>query len=157
FLNVVIHRVPRGQSVAFPPSTCPACGARIAPYDNVPVFSWLLLRGKARCCGARISVRYPAVELIGGLLAWAVFVFRVEALPADTPWFFALLEFALHLGLGLTLLAAMFIDLEMMILPDRMTLGGALVGLVSIPVRSIDFTDSLIGGAVGFALVYLPF
>src|SRR5688572_23068923 len=79
FLNVVIHRVPRGQSVAFPPSTCPGCGKRIAPYDNLPVLSWLILRGKARCCGIPISARYPAVELIGGLLAWAVLVFRVQS------------------------------------------------------------------------------
>ena len=53
FLNVVIHRLPRGQNLAFPPSTCPACGARIKAYDNVPVLSWLILRGKARCCCIR--------------------------------------------------------------------------------------------------------
>jgi leader peptidase (prepilin peptidase) / N-methyltransferase len=157
FLNVVIHRLPRGQSVAFPPSTCPACGARIAAYDNLPVLSWLLLRGKARCCGASISVRYPAVELVGGLLAWAIVVFRVESLDPSTPAWAALLEFALYLALGLMLVAAVFIDLEFMLLPDRLTLGGAVLGLVSVPWREITLQESLLGAAVGFLVVYLPF
>ena len=64
FLNVVIHRLPLGQSLASPGSRCPSCGTPIAPYDNVPVVSWLLLRGRCRHCGAPISVRYPAVELL---------------------------------------------------------------------------------------------
>lgn len=68
FLNVVIHRLPREESVAFPGSHCPHCGAPIRPLHNIPLVSWLVLRGRARCCGARISIRYPAVELVGGLL-----------------------------------------------------------------------------------------
>lgn len=157
FLNVVIHRLPRGQSVAFPPSTCPACGARIAPYDNLPVVSWLLLRGKARCCGAPISARYPAVELIGGLLSWAVFVLRVQSLPDDTAAWAALLEYALCFTLGLSLVAALFIDLEFMILPDRLTLGGTLLGFASVPWRDITAWESLLGALAGFLIVYLPF
>jgi leader peptidase (prepilin peptidase) / N-methyltransferase len=157
FLNVVIHRLPRGQSVAFPPSTCPSCGARIAPYDNFPVLSWLLLRGKARCCGAPISVRYPAVELVGGLLGWAVLVLRVQSLPGDTLVWVAALEFGLCFTLGLLLLAALFIDVEFMILPDRLTLGGTLLGFASLPFRDISVWDSILGAAVGFFVVYLPF
>src|SRR5262245_49777394 len=72
FLNVVIHRVPRGMSVARPPSHCPACGKRLRFFDNVPVLSYLVLGGRARCCKAKISPRYPLVELAGGLLAWAI-------------------------------------------------------------------------------------
>ena len=67
FLNVVIHRVPAGVSIVAPPSACPTCGARIRWHDNVPVVSWLLLRGRCRHCGARISVRYPFIELATGL------------------------------------------------------------------------------------------
>ena len=68
FLNVVIWRVPNGISLVDPPrSFCPRCKARIAWYDNIPVLSWLILRGRARCCGGKFSVRYPAVELLTGL------------------------------------------------------------------------------------------
>src|SRR5688572_18010303 len=73
FLNVVIHRVPNEQSIVFPSSTCPKCGAAIMPYDNVPVLSWLILRGRCRGCRAAISVRYPAVELLTGLLFLIVY------------------------------------------------------------------------------------
>jgi len=84
FLNVVVARVPDGRSVVRPPSACPACGVRIAPRDNVPVLSWLLLRGRARCCGAPIPVRYPLVEAgtavaFGAVAAW---LGPVAVLPA---------------------------------------------------------------------------
>src|SRR3954468_18624966 len=72
FLNVVIYRVPRGLSVVRPGSHCPACSKPIRPWDNVPVLGWLLLRGKARCCGVPVSPRYPLVEAIGGLLSLAI-------------------------------------------------------------------------------------
>src|SRR5918912_1035753 len=68
FLNVVIHRVPREESIAFPASRCPACGTAIRPYDNVPVVSWAVLRGRCRSCRAPISARYPAVELLTAAL-----------------------------------------------------------------------------------------
>ena len=76
FVTVVAHRVPRGESIVGPRSRCPACGAQIAAYDNVPVFSWLLLRGRSRCCGDPISARYPLTELaLGVLYAATVAVF----------------------------------------------------------------------------------
>src|SRR6478672_672415 len=68
FLNVVVWRVPRGESVVHPPSHCPSCDAPIAPRDNIPVISWLLLRGRCRSCRAPISMRYPFVELLTGVL-----------------------------------------------------------------------------------------
>ena len=80
FLNVVIARVPEGRSVIRPGSRCPRCGAPIAPRDNVPVVSWLLLHGRARCCGGRIPVRYPLVELGTGA------AFAVVAAWATTAW-----------------------------------------------------------------------
>jgi leader peptidase (prepilin peptidase)/N-methyltransferase len=158
FLNVVIYRLPRGRSLSRPGSACPACSRPIRAYDNVPVLSWVLLRGRARCCGARISVRYPLVELVGGLLAWAIVERIVLALPGSTPWWLALLSFSAHLALGLGLVAAAFIDLEHMVLPDSITLGGTALGVLSVPLRpDIDLTGSLVGAALGFLMVWLPF
>jgi leader peptidase (prepilin peptidase)/N-methyltransferase len=157
FLNVVIHRVPRGENVAFPGSHCPACGASIRAWNNVPVLSYLLLRGKASCCGAKISPRYALVELLGGLLAAAVLQLIVLELPGETSLGWAALVFLDYFSVGLTLLALTFIDFEYMLLPDSLTLGGAFLGLVSAPVRGMSWVDSLIGGAAGFAIIYLPF
>jgi leader peptidase (prepilin peptidase) / N-methyltransferase len=157
FLNVVIHRLPRDENLAHPPSRCPACGARIAPWDNVPVLSWLLLRGRARCCQARISPRYPLVEALGGALAYAVLDVIVLELPPETSGGHALGVFAVHLALGLGLVAAIFIDLEHLLLPDEITLGGTALGIASLPLRPIPWEQALLGGAVGFLVVWLPF
>jgi leader peptidase (prepilin peptidase) / N-methyltransferase len=72
FANVVIARVPQGESILHPPSHCPSCGAPVRPRDNVPVASWIVLRGRCRDCGWRIPARYPLVELAGGLIALAI-------------------------------------------------------------------------------------
>lgn len=156
FLNVVIHRLPRGESVVRPASRCPGCGKAIRAYDNVPVFSWMLLRGRARCCGTRVSARYPLVELLGGLSAWAVLQ-KVMAEPAgDAQWVpYAL--FFVYLALILALIAAIFIDLELMLLPDVITLGGALAGVATARLRHLELSESLLGAAVGFVIVWLPF
>lgn len=157
FLNVVIYRLPRDMNLAYPPSACPSCGKRILPFHNVPVFGWLLLRGKAACCGTRISPRYPLVEALGGLLAWAVLDRVVMPLPVETPFWQALLLFSVTLFLGLGLVAATFIDVEHMILPDEITLGGAALGVLTIPWRDITVLEAAIGGAAGFLVVWLPF
>ncbi|HEX5101051.1 MAG TPA: prepilin peptidase [Polyangiaceae bacterium] len=158
FLNVVIYRLPRGESIAFPGSHCPHCGQPIKPYDNIPVLSWLLLRGRARCCKAPISPRYPLVEAIGGLLAWAVMRSIVLELPGEPSIGHALAVFAAYLALGLGLVAAAFIDLEHMLLPDEITLGGAGLGIATVPLRlDIHFKEALLGAAIGFFVVWLPF
>ncbi|MBK7585591.1 MAG: prepilin peptidase [Myxococcales bacterium] len=158
FLNVVIYRLPRGQNLAHPPSRCPACGKSIRAFDNIPVFGWLLLLGKARCCGARISPRYPLVEALGGLAAWAVFEVRVAPLPPDTVWWRALFLFLPYFALALGLIAAAFIDLEHMILPDEITLGGTLLGVLSVPLRhELTWVESITGAAIGFVMIWLPF
>jgi leader peptidase (prepilin peptidase)/N-methyltransferase len=158
FLNVVIYRLPRGENLAHPPSRCPGCGQRIRAFENIPLLSFLFLRGKARCCKIRISPRYPLVEACGGLLALGILRVLVLDLPPETPWWRALLVFALYLGLGLGLIALAFIDLEHMYLPDEITIGGALLGLVSVPLRSgVSFRESLFGAACGFLLIWLPF
>jgi leader peptidase (prepilin peptidase) / N-methyltransferase len=135
FLTVVAHRVPRGESVVGGRSHCPACGAQIAAYDNVPVLSWLMLRGRARCCGAPISPRYPLTELAAGAL---------YAATAVVLWDDAT-ELALGLAFVTMLLAVTLTDLERRIIPNRILLAGALAGVAiaavadtaSLPERAI--------------------
>lgn len=158
FLNVVIYRLPRGENIAFPASHCTSCGKPIRAFDNLPVLGWLLLRGRARCCQAPISPRYPLVELLGGLLGGTLIQVAVLTLPLDTPLWQGGLLFAVDLALGLGLIAAAFIDLSHMYLPDALTLGGALLGLLSVPLRpEASWQESLLGAAVGFTIVWLPF
>jgi leader peptidase (prepilin peptidase)/N-methyltransferase len=158
FLNVVIYRVPRELSLLWPGSTCPNCGKLIAAYDNVPVLSWLMLRGCARCCGTRISVRYPLIEALAGLYAWAIVQTMVAQLPLATPWWRLSLLLLLHLMLGLGLIAAAFIDMQFMLLPDAITVGGALLGLCTAALRpEVSVLGSLIGAMVGFLGIWLPF
>ena len=119
FLTVVAHRVPRGESIVGPRSRCPACGTQIAAYDNVPVFSWLLLRGRARCCGVAISPRYPLIELtVGILFATVVLVFWDEQG-----------EIALGLLFVSTLVAVTVTDLELRLIPNKILLVSALLGI----------------------------
>ena len=120
FLNVVIHRLPREQSIVFPKSTCPSCRAPIRAYDNIPVLSFLILRGRCRKCGARISARYPAVEALVGVLFAAV------------TWHDGL-SFALAFDLAFTaaMVALIFIDAEHMILPNAITYPGILFALIT--------------------------
>jgi leader peptidase (prepilin peptidase)/N-methyltransferase len=117
FLNVVIYRVPAGKSIVRPGSTC-SCGTPIAWYDNIPVLSWFILRGKARCCGRPFSVRYPFVELLTGLLFLACWL-RLPPAAAVCGWVF----------LG-SLISGTFIDLDHMIIPDAFTIGLAIEGLI---------------------------
>lgn len=157
FLNVVIYRVPRGMSVVSPGSACPACGASIRAYDNIPIFSYLILRGKARCCGARMSPRYPMVELLGAALSAGVYAFIVLPDHASAPLPKVAFIYLLYFALVLALLAAAFIDLDHMYLPDAVTIGGAIAGLVTFSVRGMDLSDGLFGAACGYFGVYVPF
>jgi leader peptidase (prepilin peptidase)/N-methyltransferase len=157
FLNVVIYRVPRGMSVVRPGSRCPACETPIRAWQNIPLFGWLLLRGRARCCGVRVSPRYPLVEAIGGVVALAILEAVVFRMPGETSALRASAVFVADFALALGLVAAAFIDLEHMILPDSITLGGAVLGVATASLRGMTFTESLIGAAVGFVLVWLFF
>ena len=121
FLNVVIHRVPRGESIAFPASRCPACGTAIRPYDNIPVVSWAVLRGRCRSCRAPISARYPAVELLTAALFALTFRLR-SGLTLSLPF---------DLAFAAAILALVFIDAEHMILPNVITYPGIAVALVA--------------------------
>jgi leader peptidase (prepilin peptidase)/N-methyltransferase len=125
FLNVVIHRVPNEQSIVFPNSACPKCGTPIKPYDNIPILSWLLLRGKCRSCGEPIAARYPAVELLTALLF--VLVSWHTGLSPILP---------VYLAFVATMVALIFIDAGHMILPNVITyplLAGALAIRIIFP------------------------
>lgn len=117
FLNVVIYRLPAGKSVVRPGSHC-ACGQPIAWYDNIPILSWCLLRGRARCCGQTFSVRYPCVELLTALLFLAAWWLLPAPVAVAGFVFIALL------------VAATFIDLDTMTLPDQITVGGCIAGVL---------------------------
>lgn len=124
FLTVVAHRLPRGESVVGGRSRCPGCGRQIAAYDNVPVLSWLALRGRARCCGERISPRYPLTELSLGLLfAAAGLAFHDEPV-----------ELALALIFVATLTAVTLTDLERRIIPNRVLLAGSIAALAVVAI-----------------------
>ncbi len=148
FYNVVIHRLPEGKSVVSPPSSCPECGSRIRWYDNIPVLSYLILRGRCRDCKAPISPRYPLVELSSGFLAvLAVWNWGVS------------LEGILHYIFFSSLLVMSVIDLKLFILPDEINIPGIFISLaVSFFRNDITPLDSLLGAVVGFSIplvVYL--
>ncbi len=146
FLNVVVHRVPVGASVVHPPSRCPDCGTRVRARDNVPVLSWLALRGRCRDCGARISARYPLVELATGAL-FAVLALRLGPDPA-------LLAF---LYLGAVGIALALIDVAVKRLPDVLTLPSYVMGagLLAVAVAVGDATSGyLLRALAGMAALY---
>lgn len=157
FLNVVIWRVPREESVVSPPSHCPGCKAPVRAWQNVPVLSWIFLRGKTACCGQPLSIRYPIVELIGGGLSLALMETRILAMSPTTSVAFGLAAYVAWLALGLGLVAAAAIDLEHLYLPDAITLGGTVLGIATSSLRFMPFLDAGIGAVVGFGLVWIPF
>jgi leader peptidase (prepilin peptidase) / N-methyltransferase len=144
FLNVVAWRLPRGESLVRPRSACPACRTPIKPYDNVPVLSWLLLRGRCRRCDARISARYPLVELATAALYAAVVVGR---------------DGALDVALGLLLVTALvpitLIDLDLRLIPNAITLPASVAAIAAAAVLDPGFVpEQLVAGAAagGFFL-----
>jgi leader peptidase (prepilin peptidase)/N-methyltransferase len=144
FLNVCIVRLPAGQSVVYPPSRCPQCGTRIRSWDNIPLVSYLLLRGRCRSCGRRISVRYAVVEALTGIM-FVLLQHRLDLLP--------------HLGVAALFVAALivitFIDIDHQIIPDVISLPGIVVGLV---VSALGFgpslVDSVLGALCGGGILY---
>ena len=169
FLNVVIWRVPRGESIVSPPSHCPKCGASIKWYQNIPILSWLALRGKCANCRAAISPRYIFVETLGGLLFLLSFMFLMDQ---PDKW---------HVGNVATLamwwiwislmIVGSFIDFDLQLLPDFVTVGGMILGVVYSAFYSLSFNGfhpdfsnprmyfplawSVGGLAFGFGLLWL--
>ena len=144
FLNVCIHRIPLGQSVANPPSRCPSCGYRLRWYDNIPVLSYVLLRGRCRKCGGPISIRYPLVELLTlvlFLVHW--WVFGWSALMV------------VRLAFACALLVLFAIDFEHHLLPNVITLPGIAVGLIVSTVVPPGLRDAAIGTLLGGGVLWL--
>src|SRR3954469_4506186 len=145
FLNVVAWRLPRGESLTQPRSRCPGCGTQIAAYDNIPVVSWLLLRGRCRHCGTPISPRYPLVEATTALLYVLVVVAKDDAV-----------DIVLGLLLVTALVPITLIDLELRLIPNRITLPAAVAALIAGVVLDVSFVpEQLIAGAAagGFFLL----
>ncbi|MBT0665621.1 A24 family peptidase [Geobacter pelophilus] len=139
FLNVCICRLPENRSVVSPPSSCPLCGYRIKWYDNIPIVSYILLGGKCRSCKARISMRYPLVEIINGLLTLMLFI-----------KFGPTLSFLALFILCSSLVVITFIDFDHQIIPDVISLPGIAVGFAfSFFLPWLGWKDSLIGLLAG--------
>lgn len=144
FLNVVIHRLPLGVSIVRPRSRCPRCEGPIAPYDNVPLLSYLLLRGKCRRCHAPIPLRYPAVECMGSIcVIAAVFASRGPA------------EAAVRALFLLCMLAITWIDLDHKIIPNEISIPGIAVGLFFSPLIGVPRLDGAIGAIAGSGALLL--
>jgi leader peptidase (prepilin peptidase)/N-methyltransferase len=143
FLNVVIYRLPIGQSIATPPSRCRKCGYQLQWYDNIPVLSWLFLRGRCRKCGVRVSIQYPIVELITG----ALFVLVIWMTPPGP-------QLATRLILVCILIALFGIDLEHQILPNVITLPGIAIGVLLSLIAPPGWKDALIGVLLGGGVLY---
>jgi leader peptidase (prepilin peptidase)/N-methyltransferase len=145
FVTVVAHRVPRGESIVGPRSRCPGCGTQIAAYDNVPVLSWMVLRGRARCCGEPISVRYPLTELgLGALYAATVLVLW------DEPW-----EVALGLVFVTVLMAVTLTDLDLRIIPNKILIVAAVLAVGIVVVGDVGtLPERMIAAAAAGGLLF---
>lgn len=154
FLNVCIYRIPRNQSIIWPSSRCPSCSSPIKSYDNIPIFSYyLLLRGRCRSCKQKISARYPLVEALNGL--FYLFVFW----RFGTGW-----SSVVYALLCSALIVITFIDYDVQIIPDRITLPGIPAGLIAgslllpdpfLRAEPLGYMASLIGAVSGFAFFYM--
>lgn len=152
FLNVCIYRLPKGRSIVFPGSHCPNCGEKIHWFDNIPILSYIILLGKARCCKAKISLRYFIVEALTAIVFLTFFM--AFGLSAK---FFAYLIFSCGL------IVATFVDFEIQEIPDEVSIGGLIAGLTlsaTFPsilnemTRAGGLTSSFLGALVGGAMIY---
>jgi leader peptidase (prepilin peptidase)/N-methyltransferase len=134
FLNVVIYRVPKNLSIVSPPSSCPNCGERIKPWHNVPVLGWLMLRGKCANCGEKISIRYPVIEILTGLLAVAVY-YKMQTLD---------IYFVVTFAVFATLLALSMIDFDYKAVPDSLNLLALTLSFFSSPDIIENFKNALL-------------
>jgi len=152
FLNVVIHRLPRGESLVSPRSRCPHCRHAISALENIPVISYVVLRGRCRGCSAPISLRYPAVELLTACV-FAGIALRYGAEPMTPVW----------CVFAAALIAAGVIDIDHRIIPDEISLGGLVVAVVAVPAvqafagepLGVAVTRSLAGAFLGGGLLWL--
>jgi leader peptidase (prepilin peptidase)/N-methyltransferase len=156
FFNVAIYRWPREMSVVSPPSHCPSCGAPVPAWRNVPILAYALSRGRAACCGAKLTPRYLLVEILCGVLALALVERFVLAGP-NAELAPRLIEAALYFTFVGGLVVATFTDLEWMMIPDEVTLPGAALGLATVGLRETDVETMAIGAGVGYLVVQVLF
>ena len=145
FFNVCIYRIPRGESIVFPSSHCTSCSHKLGPADLVPVISWILLKGKCRYCKSGISFRYPAVELLTGLIfAVTYLVFGLS------------LETLFHIIFASLLILITFIDIDHRIIPDRFIIAGILLAIVRFfAINDLTWYEAAIGAAAGGGVLLL--
>jgi len=143
FSNVCIYRIPRNESIIYPASHCPKCHSNISPKDNIPLLSYILLKGKCRNCKSKISMQYPVVELLTGLTYLIIY------------WIYGLsIQTLVYIILSSALIIIAFIDLQKQIVPDVISLPGIVIGFIlSFFVPYISFVDSIIGIAVGGGII----
>ncbi|MCK5833737.1 prepilin peptidase [bacterium] len=149
FLNVVIWRLPREESIAFPPSHCPKCNSRIKAYDNIPVLSYIILGGKCRNCGERISIQYPIVELATAILFAIAWPLTGSTLSMEVPTAIILT------GMGISIAG---IDFHHRIIPNELSIGGFIVGLILAPLRTGSWAGlfwALLAGLIGAGILFL--
>lgn len=147
FLNVCIYRIPREKSIVSPPSACPGCEEKIRPWQNIPIISFLLLKGRCYNCKIKISVKYPLVELLTGLLTLAVYF-----------WFGLSYEGLAALTLLYHLVAVVYIDIEFRIIPDRIIIAGLLTGgIIHVAGSFMAWSEILIGGLIGSGFLLFTF
>lgn len=145
FINVCIYRIPRGESVVYPPSHCPWCGYNLELLDLIPILSYLRLRGRCRKCGNKISGQYPLVELLTGI----IFVFAFSK-------FGFTFEFLAEIVLIICLIISTFIDIKHQIIPDKVVLPTAVIGLLlTFLLRLQNLPDYFLGSAVGGGIILL--
>ncbi|KXS49491.1 MAG: hypothetical protein BHK79_01035 [Halanaerobium sp. MDAL1] len=145
FLNVVIYRLPEGKSIVYPPSHCPDCGHKLSPLELIPVLSYIFLRGKCKSCRTDISIRYPIIELLTGIIFIINYIYISDLISLTAGLIFSSL-----------LVVLTMIDFDHQILPDKLTLGGLIVGFIFSFFRSdITVIYSLIGVLVAGGLLFL--
>jgi leader peptidase (prepilin peptidase)/N-methyltransferase len=158
FFNVAIYRWPREMSVVVPPSHCPSCGARVPAHLNLPILSYVLLRGRTGCCGQPLSPRYPLVELASAALCTALARQFVLGAPPDTPLLDACVAVLCYFWFCGGLLIATFVDLERMEIPDEVSLPGAALGLATAAIRpGPGAADAALGAGGAYLFIQMLF
>ncbi|MFO0710491.1 MAG: prepilin peptidase [Sandaracinus sp.] len=156
FFNVAIYRWPRDMSVVSPPSHCPACGAPVPAWRNLPILAYVLQRGRAACCGAKMTPRYLVVEVLTGFLAVAVAERFVMGSAGSRPLLEASLEALIYFAFVGGLVIATFVDLEHMQIPDEVSLGGAALGLATVTLREdVDIASMATGAGAAYLFTML--
>jgi leader peptidase (prepilin peptidase)/N-methyltransferase len=145
FINVCIYRIPRNESVIYPASHCPKCRTKIKPIDNIPLLSYILLKGRCRNCGSKISIQYPVVEFLTGLIY--LIIYLIYGLSIQS---------LVYIILSSALIIIAFIDLQKQMIPDVISLPGIVIGLIlSFIVPYISFINSALGALVGGGIILI--